>query len=72
MDNEKTIPALELSVELLSEAIRSFPEAILIKNLRGEIILGSKHVADFFGVSIDDLPGKNVYDLLPKKISEPV
>lgn len=72
MDNEKTIPKLELSVELLSEAIRSFPEAILIKNLRGEIILGSRQVADFFGVSVDELPGRNVYDLLPKKISESV
>lgn len=72
MDNEKTIPTLELSVELLSEAIRSFPEAILIKNLRGDIILGSQQVADFFGIDIDDLPGSNVYDLLPKTISETV
>ena len=72
MNTEKTMPTLELSVELLTEAIRSYPEAILIKNLRGEIILGSKQVADFFGVMAEDLPGKNVYDLMPKMIRETV
>ena len=68
MDYEKKNPMLDLSVELLADAIRSFPEAILIKNLEGDIVLGSKQVADFFGVSTEDLIGRNVCDFLPKEV----
>lgn len=63
---------MELSVELLLEAIRSFPEPILIKNLDGEIQVGSKQAAEFLGVRFEDLPGGNLRDLLPPSVYESI
>lgn len=59
-----------LTIDLLSNAMKSSSDAICIKDSHGCILIGSQGVADFFGCGVEELPGLNVYERLPPVISE--
>jgi PAS domain S-box-containing protein len=65
----KRKPLIELSVELLANAMRSSSDSLLIKDLAGTIVIASQGVADFYQCDVDDLPGRNVYENLPDSLA---
>jgi PAS domain S-box-containing protein len=61
-----------LTKELLALALSSSSEAILIKDCDGIILIGSQKVAEFHKCSLDDLPGRDSYELLPRELGEKI
>ena len=61
----KSQPLIELNTELLAAALKSSAESILIKDCNGTILLGSQGVANFYGCSVEELPGIDAYSALP-------
>jgi PAS domain S-box-containing protein len=71
-ETNKRQPLIELSVELLVDALKSSADAILIKDARGTILIGSKQVAEFYSCEVNDLPGRDAYASLPPDVAERV
>ncbi|MEQ1826364.1 MAG: PAS domain S-box protein [Pirellula sp.] len=67
---EKRKPLFELNVELLTDALQSSAEAILIKDANGTILVGSKRVADFYSCDVNELAGRDAYSELPAELAE--
>jgi len=65
-------PLIDLTIELLANALKSFEEPILIKDCNGTILIASKRVAEFYGCEVDDLPGRNAYASLPRELAEQI
>jgi PAS domain S-box-containing protein len=53
-------------------ALNSSTEAILIKDCDGIVLIGSQRVAEFLKCSVDDLPGRDSYEFLPKALAQTV
>ncbi len=68
----KRQPQIRLTKELLAIALTSSSEAILIKDCDGVILIGSQRVAEFHKCSVDDLPGRNSYEMLPKHLAKTI
>lgn len=51
-------------------ALINSSEAILIKDCNGVILLASKLVADFHKCSVGDIPGRTVFDLMPRATAD--
>jgi len=68
----KRLPQIHLTKELLAIALTSSSEAILIKDCEGIILIGSQKVAEFHKCSVDDLPGRNSYNMLPPALAAKV
>jgi len=65
----KQLPHIHLTKELLAIALTSSSEAILIKDCDGIILIGSQRVAEFHKCSVDDLPGRSSYEMLPPALA---
>jgi PAS domain S-box-containing protein len=59
-----------LDNKLLVSALQSATDAVLIKDLEGNILIGSKMVAQGFGLPVEQLPGLNVYEVLTQEQAE--
>lgn len=68
----KRPPQIQLTKELLAIALTSSSEAILIKDCDGNILIGSQRVAEFHKCSVDDLPGRNSYEMLPPTLASKI
>ncbi len=58
-----------LTKELLATAFSSSSEAIVIKDRDGTILIGSQSVADFYRCTLNELVGRNAYQLLPQELA---
>ena len=65
----KRQPLIELNTELLAAALKSSAESILIKDCNGTMLLGSQGVANFYGCSVEELPGRDAYSALPPDLA---
>lgn len=63
----KRKPILPLTMELLSAALNSSNEAIVIKDCEGTILIGSQSIADFYRCSVEELPGRDAYGAIPEE-----
>jgi PAS domain S-box-containing protein len=68
----KRNPQIHLTKELLVLALNSSTEAILIKDCDGIVLIGSQKVAEFLKCSVDDLPGRDSYEFLPKALAQSI
>ena len=68
----KRHPQIRLTKELLVLALNSSTEAILIKDCDGIVLIGSQRVAEFLKCSVDDLPGRDSYEFLPKALAQSI
>ena len=66
----KRRPQISLTKELLATALTNSSEAILIKDCKGVILLASQRVAEFHKCPVDEIPGRTVFDILPRAIAE--
>ena len=56
-----------LSPELVSSALQSAPDAIVIVDASGDIVFSNQQVSALFGYSPEDLAGQRVECLLPER-----
>ncbi len=68
----KRNPQIRLTKELLVLALNSSSEAILIKDCDGIVLIGSQRVAEFLKCSVDDLPGRDSYEFLPRALAQSI
>ncbi len=65
----KRQPLIALNTELLAATLKSSAESILLKDCNGTILIGSQGVANFYGCSVDELPGLDAYSALPPDLA---
>ncbi|TYB33831.1 MAG: PAS domain S-box protein [Flexistipes sinusarabici] len=67
---EEMTRSLRESQERFGKILEAAPNAIIVFNERGEILLANKQVKDIFGYTVDEIRDKNLDDLIPERFHD--
>ncbi|HCW93838.1 MAG TPA: hypothetical protein DHM44_09170 [Flexistipes sinusarabici] len=67
---DKMTASLRESEERFRKILEAAPNAIIVFNEDGEILLANKRVKDIFGYKVDEIREKNLDDLIPERFHD--